>query len=246
MISVNTLARRKSDFLVNDWILDSGAFSEISRYGKWRTPVLKYANAIERWKTCGRLVAAVTQDMMCEPFILEKTGLSVAEHQHVTIERYNQLSLMSSVYIMPVLQGYSPADYAAHVRQYGSLLEPNAWVGVGSVCKRNSNPDAIEDVLSAIKSERADLKLHGFGLKLTALERPTVRAILHSSDSMAWSYALRREDGNGHDPRGALAYCAKVQEVIERPTFIQEQLFRWWKSDEKTQTMRGARMREAQ
>ena len=36
MVSVNTLRKRKSDFLVEDWILDSGAFTEISKYGYYR------------------------------------------------------------------------------------------------------------------------------------------------------------------------------------------------------------------
>ena len=33
LISINTLRRRKSGFEVNDWILDSGAFTEIATHG---------------------------------------------------------------------------------------------------------------------------------------------------------------------------------------------------------------------
>jgi hypothetical protein len=84
-----------------------------------------------------------------------------------------------------VLQGYAPADYAAHVRAYGARLEPRAWVGVGSVCKRNGRPAAIEAVLLAIKQERPDLRLHGFGVKLTALGSQLVRTLLFSADSTA-------------------------------------------------------------
>jgi hypothetical protein len=228
MLSINAVRDRKRPMRVNNWILDSGAFTEISTHGKWRNEPERYAEEINFWKQHGNLVAAVSQDLMCEPFILEKTGLSVEAHQEKTIQRYIQIAAATDVYVMPVLQGFRPIEYATHVRQYGNLLKINAWVGVGSICKRNANPDAIEDVLLAIKAERGDLRLHGFGIKLTALERPTVRALLDSSDSMAWSYALRREDGNGHDPREALAYCAKVQELIEQPVFIQDQLFQWW------------------
>jgi hypothetical protein len=35
LISVNTLVRRKSDFRVNEWIMDSGAFSQITRSGQF-------------------------------------------------------------------------------------------------------------------------------------------------------------------------------------------------------------------
>lgn len=94
---------------------------------------------------------------------------------------------LTDVYILPVLQGFSPESYAEHVRGYGTLLKQGHWVWVGSVCKRNGHPRQIEDVLLAIKSERPDLRLHGFGIKLTALSSVTVRSLLHSADSMAWS-----------------------------------------------------------
>ena len=86
----------------------------------------------------------------------------------------------------------------------------SAWVGVGSVCKRNSRVGVIEDVLAAILRERPDLRLHGFGLKLTALQSATVRRMLHSADSMAWSWAARREGRNANDPAEAHAFAARV------------------------------------
>ncbi len=51
---------------------------------------------------------------------------------------------------MPVLQGYDPESYLAHLDLYGELLTPGQWIGVGSVCKRNTNPKQIEDILVAI------------------------------------------------------------------------------------------------
>lgn len=227
MISINRIRDRKSDFLVNEWLMDSGAFTEISTHGKWRSPVEDYAKQVVRWSTCGTMLAAVSQDYMCEDFILEKTGLSIAEHQRLTTERYRQLVGLVGVPVLPVLQGYHPKDYAAHLEIYGELLKPGAWVGVGSVCKRNSNPETVEDVLRCIKAKRSDLRLHGFGLKITALENPALRAMLHSSDSMAWSFAGRK-DGEAHDPRLALSYCAKVQGITDKSEFVQDQLFQWW------------------
>ena len=89
----------------------------------------------------------------------------------------------------------------------------------------------MEDVLLAIKSQRPDLRLHGFGLKIQAIERPTIRALLHSSDSMAWELSGLRVSkyANAHDPRLALVYAAKkIQHLIQKPCFVQEQLFGWW------------------
>lgn len=229
MISVNALRGRKSDFRVNAWIMDSGGFSELKDHGRYRYDVEEYIEQIERWRRCGSLQAAVSQDFMCEPFILEKTGMTMQDHQTLTIERYRKINeWVDEVYVMPVLQGFSPESYAAHVRQYGSLLSQNQWVGVGSICRRNGTPDAIEDVLLAIKRQRPDLRLHGFGLKLTAIQRATVRELLHSADSMAWSLAGRFEDYDANDPRRALEYAAEIQMILKTPSFVQPQLFHDW------------------
>jgi hypothetical protein len=88
------------------------------------------------------------------------------------------------------------------------------WVGVGSVCKRSGKPDAIEAVLRAIKAERPDLRLHGFGLKLTALGNPYVRENLESSDSMAWSFGAWKAGRDPNDWKIAQEYCAKVQQRL--------------------------------
>jgi hypothetical protein len=115
---------------------------------------------------------------------------------------------------MPVLQGYAPHEYVDHLRQYDDRLAHGAWVGVGSVCKRNGNPRAIEEVLAAIKTERPDLRLHGFGLKMTALRSPVVRALLHTADSMAWSYAARMRGGDANSWREAQAWTKRITDLF--------------------------------
>lgn len=219
-VSVNRLLNRKSEFPVGDWIMDSGAFSHMLRDGE-HMPVDQYAAEIRRWSMNGHLLAAVTQDYMCEPFILEKTGLTVRDHQRLTVERYDDLlHAETGVYILPVLQGYEPAEYVEHLRMYGPRLAPGAWVGVGSICKRNGNIRAIEDVLLAIHHERPDLRLHGFGLKSTALSSPLVQELLYTADSMAWSFQARMY-GKGNDWREAKKW---TQRITERP--VQQLLFR--------------------
>lgn len=222
-ISVNRLRNRKAPIRARDWIMDSGAFTEISTHGTYRHSVSEYAAEIRRWsKNGGVLLAAVAQDYMCEPWILDKTGLSVPDHQRLTIERYDDLLRedVGGVYIIPVLQGYAPADYVLHVRQYGERLAHGAWVGVGSVCKRNGDPRSIEAVLLAIKSERPDLRLHGFGLKTTALASGLVRELLYTADSMAWSFSARKQGRNGNDWREAKRWASRIEQM---PT--QRQLF---------------------
>jgi hypothetical protein len=65
----------------------------------------QYADEINRWKDNGNLVAAVIQDLMCEPFILHKTGLTIEDHQKITVARYARLLDLTTVYVTPVLQG---------------------------------------------------------------------------------------------------------------------------------------------
>lgn len=215
-ISVNRLRKRRSPFTVNRWIMDSGAFTEISTHGHYRHSVEEYAKEINRWKHNGTLLAAVSQDYMCEPFILKKTGLTVADHQQLSIERYEALKVLTDVYILPVLQGFAPSEYVQHIRMYGDRLAPGQWVGVGSICKRNADPSAIVAVLEAIHRERPDLRLHGFGLKLTALADPRVRVHLHTADSMSWSFAARMElsrRGKGHGANSPIEAAKFVDRI---------------------------------
>lgn len=210
-ISVNRLRRRKASFEVGDWIMDSGAFTEVSTHGCYRNSVVEYAQQIRRWRSNGHLLAAVAQDYMCEPFIVKKTGLSIQLHQQLTVERYDQLLIADAgIYIMPVLQGFAPEDYVKHIDMYDQRLELNKWVGVGSVCKRNSDPHAVLAVLLAIKDKRPDLRLHGFGIKTTALANPIIRSVLHTADSMAWSFHARINGRNANDWREAKRWTNNI------------------------------------
>jgi hypothetical protein len=203
---------RKSKFTDAPWIMDSGAFTTLARHGGYPEPPAAYAAHIRRW-AAPNLVAAVAQDYMCEPVMLAKTGLTVANHQRLTIERYDELLAcdLNGVTVMPVLQGYDPADYAAHVHAYSRRLTPGMWVGVGSVCKRNGDPGAVLAVLNAIHAERPDLRLHGFGLKVTSLKVEAIRDHLHSADSIAWSYSARRKGQGQNDWRNAEALAAQIE-----------------------------------
>lgn len=211
-ISINRLRGRIRGFPVNDWILDSGAFTTIERHGGYPDPPRLYAAHVRHWSRNGNMLAAISQDYMCEPFMVARTGLSVGEHQRLTIERYNALMGhdLAGAYLMPVIQGYEPDEYRRHLSAYDERLAEGAWVGVGTVCKRNANPVAVLGVLAAIHAERPDLRLHGFGLKTTALRNMAVRLHLHSADSMAWSFHARRNGGGAHDWRRAVEFERRI------------------------------------
>ena len=217
-VSVNALRRRKSAFPVNEWIMDSGAFTTLATHGRYLDGPEEYAEQIERWRSVGTMVRAVSQDYMCEPFMLERTGATVREHQRWTIGRYEALEKRCGDTVMPVLQGFEPHEYVRHVRDY--RLPSGAYVGVGSVCKRQGRPSAIISVLDAILTERPDLRLHGFGVKWTSLGDAGVRDRLHSADSMAWSFAARRQGRDQNDWREAVRYAERVESMPVQGTLL--------------------------
>lgn len=209
-ISMNPLRRRRSCLSANRFIVDSGAFTEITKFGGYRHEPDEYAAEVNRVRQWQGFECAVTQDYMCEPFVLEKTGLSVRDHQRLTIERYRRIQSLTPAYVMPVLQGYKASEYLDHIEQYGDLLRAGMRVGVGSVCKRNASISQIEDVLLAIHEAAPGLLLHGFGVKTTALSSQRVWECLYSADSMAWSFAARMAGRNANDWREAVAFEEKI------------------------------------
>jgi len=123
--------------------------------------------------------------------MVERTGLSVAEHQHRTVASYLELrALAPDLPFIPVVQGWQLADYLACLELYASAgvdLAALPRVGLGSVCRRQSTGQ-----IAVIVTElaRRGLRLHGFGIKTSGLCR--YGHLLASADSMAWSYAARR------------------------------------------------------
>jgi hypothetical protein len=178
-----------------DWALDSGGFTELSMFGEWRTSSADYVAAVRRYRDeVGRLAWASPQDWMCEPFMIAKTGLSVAEHQRRTVENYVRLRDMApDLPFVPVLQGWTLDDYLACVEQYeraGVDLLAEHTVGVGSVCRRQHAAD-VAAIISELHSR--GLRLHGFGVKTRGLR--SYAPLLASADSMAWSFRGRHEPG---------------------------------------------------
>ena len=105
-------------------------------------PVSVYAAEIRRWAGRGGLVAAAAQDYMCEPYMLAKTGLTIADHQRLTVERYDALVTcdVGGVYIMPVLQGCKrSATFCGRPTAWLGRSLPESRAGVRMTGKRRRN-----------------------------------------------------------------------------------------------------------
>lgn len=212
MVSHGRLRSRKTlPRATAPWVCDSRGFSELSQFGRWTFGPEVYAKALLRYAAeIGRLEWASPQDLMCEPWILEKTGLTVLDHQERTIESVLDLRhlLAGRVHVIPVLQGQSVADYQRHDRMYtaaGIDLRAEAVVGLGSVCRRQHTGE-IDAIVSTL--EAAGLQLHGFGVKIDGLA--AYGPLLTSADSFAWSYGARRDVGRC--PHGLVRWEANCPE----------------------------------
>ncbi len=175
------------------WALDSGAFSELSIHGRWTVSAAQYAREARLFsQEIGRFDFAAPQDWMCEPWILEKTGLTLVEHQRRTLRNFLELQeLAPEIPWIPVLQGWAVHDYWRHAEMYaasGVDLSRQPLVGVGSICRRQATKTA-SGILASLATIYG-LRLHAFGLKTKGLRQSS--AYLESADSMAWSMAARR------------------------------------------------------
>lgn len=183
------LKRRKSfKRAACDWALDSGAFSEVKGHGRFRMSVAEYVDAVATYRAeIGRLQWAAPMDWMCEPEVVAKTGLSVLEHQHRTVDNY--LELRDQGPFIPVLQGWTLADYERCVSLYEDAdvdLRAVPVVGVGSVCRRQNTAE-IAYIFRHLAG--GGLRLHGFGVKTGV---GAYGKHLASIDSMAWSFKARK------------------------------------------------------
>jgi hypothetical protein len=191
------------------WALDSGGFTELNLFGEWRTTPQEYVTAVRRYRDeIGLLDWASPQDWMNEPDVLKRTGLSVSEHQQRTVDNYLTLrELAPDLPFVPVLQGWLPADYLRCADLYdraGVDLGSERVVGVGSVCRRQGTQQA--DLIFSVLSDRG-IALHGFGVKLTGLR--VYGHLLHSADSLAWSYRARRAGKQPSCSHGTCSSCLR-------------------------------------
>jgi hypothetical protein len=173
-------------------VLDSGGFTELSTYGAWTVGPEQYIDQVYRFREeIGFLEWCAPQDWMCEPFITEKTGLTVLDHQRRTVDNFLFLrGKAPELPFIPVVQGFTIDEYHRCVAMYraaGIDLAAEPLVGVGSVCRRQGTGEAAR-IITEMAAE--GLSVHGFGFKITALK--LCGRELASADSMAWSFDARR------------------------------------------------------
>ena len=72
----------------------------------------------------------------------------------------------------------------------GELLNVGHWIGIGSTCKRNTNPEVVSQILDRLSSciNYEYYKVHLFGFKKTGLRQANIKDRIHSADSFAYDF----------------------------------------------------------
>lgn len=209
LISINRLLNRRSQFKVQNWILDSGAFTRLSNKSS-HLSTRKYAKIANFFYDSGNLEAVVTQDYLPIAKFLRQSKLTVKQCQQLTVNRYELLQslLRPEIYQMPVLQGIEPSNYAQHLQLYQARILPEAWVGVGNLVGRSISE--IEEIVVNIAELRKDIRLHGFGIKLSHVKNPLVKKLFYSSDSANGSFSQDNWRRSHNRPDLAIHYQQKI------------------------------------
>lgn len=199
--------RRKLPRARARWALDSGGFTELTKFGGWELSPKEYIALVRRFRDeIGLLDWAAPMDWMCEVEQLQRTGLSVPQHVERTVQNFLELRERApDLPIIPVLQGLRMEDYAVCMRLYekaGVDLTKEKVVGLGSVCRRQSDDEVVE---FAAEMSKLGVRLHGFGFKIEGLKK--AQDFFVSADSMAWSYGARRNQGHCPEGKNTCANC---------------------------------------
>lgn len=192
-------------------MLDSGAFGSAFWDGGYTYGPDDYLGIVEKimpelW---------VTMDYPCEPNILP--DMPVLERIEKTIKNTKALCTAPFPGLLPVIQGWLIEDYLYCIERMEkeSLIMP--VMGIGSICRRGSQRNIVA-IVSEIKRQLPKVKLHAFGVKISALNYNNGELLnyLDSLDTAAWQFNEKDELG-GWRPRSH-------QEIYKRLIGYQEKL----------------------
>jgi hypothetical protein len=201
MVSHNRLRRIKNAFNLPvadsaPWILDSGAYDVVTRHGGYPDAPETYVRAVRAYDIQIRnLRWASTQDYPCEQAALTKTGLTVLNHQALSVQSYvdltawwQRLAPRRPCPFRLVVQGDTVESYVRCWEMFGERgvdLAAADIVGVGSICRREkSDLPEVREIVAALRA-LTTAKLHGFGVHAEAI------GLFDDVDSMSWSKAAR-------------------------------------------------------
>jgi len=216
MSRANSLPKYNYQFL----FIDSGGFYSSMRSGKYTKPDREYLEFIEKVQP----EFFALRDYPCEPQLLKKHDLTAKQNIQRTVDNHIVLmDLLPEYQIIsqpvPVIQGWQKEDYLDCIDAFNDAGLMSDYMAIGSVCRRTA-VDNIHKIIVAIRDAIPSwIKLHGFGVKLTALSDLAIWNALYSVDSGAWDYTARWNKLRGRKSlpdaslHAAIDYIEKVKRV---------------------------------
>jgi hypothetical protein len=175
-------------------VYDSGGYNELVKHGGWSITPRQYLAEVRRFiDQIGTPDWVAPMDWICVPEALESTGLTVADHQRLTLNNYLTLRLMDdSIPWLAPIQGHLESDFHRHADAYEragvELTVPAVRAGVGGLATRQHT---IKAALILDGLARRGVRPHAFGFKVTGLL--ACASTVASSDSMAWVTQAKHE-----------------------------------------------------
>ena len=199
MLSYNMLRKIRTPWKIDiPFMMDSGAFAVIQKYGKYPYSPEEYASGIDKWHPD----IAWTMDYPCEPSVQKRGDYNPGEAQEMTIDNQTRLLDLNAKTQM-VVQGWTVSDYLENldrIKDQGLLTER---LGIGSVCRRGQNREIARIVRAIHNNVPSWVKLHGFGIKVSVLKDTDAKFNLYSADSMSWAIeAFGKYENNGKGATG--------------------------------------------
>ena len=168
------------------WMMDSGAYSVILKYGKYPYMPEQYAEGIKAW----RPDISWTMDYPCEEKVREAGQYNPLTAQDMT--NGNQIKLLDQgVETQMVVQGYEPDEYLENLDKIKSAGLLTQHLGIGSICRRGQVKEIARIIRLIHNNVPGWVKLHGFGIKTSVLAQTDARFYLYSADSQSWDYEAR-------------------------------------------------------
>ncbi len=182
-----------------DAALDSAGFVAAARYGDYRWTVSDYYDLVGAFPWAWH----AAMDFCCEPEIAADRPLRllrIAATAVMLMRCTAEAERRGLPAPMPVLQGWTPAEYAL-CAEWLPLARWPSLVGLGSVCRRPVHgPTGILAILEAVDALLPEhVRLHLFGVKGEALAVLAKHPRVASADSMAWDMQARAERRTGRD-----------------------------------------------
>jgi len=224
LINFMTKTNRPPKYPYELLFIDSGGFFSSMQAGHYTKTDAEYLEYIEAKNPA----FFALRDYPCETELLKKHSRTVFEHIKMTVEHHCLLLDMLPEYNInavpiPVIQGWSVEDYQLCIdlfRERGLITD---YMAIGSVCRRTSIKNIRDIIVSVRDNLPAKTKLHGFGVKLTALKDLAIWNALYSVDSGAWDYVARWKKFRGEETNipdaslnAAVDYIAKIKRIHEK------------------------------